>query len=515
MKTGILFFAFTSILSFQNLYSQIDKESNFYTEVAHANFNKNLVTDYGVDNDFTTDDSDDLQDAINNVSSNGGGILTIPVGNYSFGNINLMSNVHLNIDENAVIRPYYEIPSDGKLKNYAIFKLGSNTTPIQNTSISSSSEERFTVDLTNNNNPNVGVVNCGKVSNFIVSNFNVIDDYTKFSAITFGGDDYAGTYVIPKNGIIKDIDIKNAHYGYGTVQTQSAENILFKDLSGTGGATLRLETGFTGLNNLQGINLPSGKKRVGGLDKIVARNISNTNGNSAVMISPHALHNGTVDAEGIHSDSAGFAIRIEGGFISDKYDQDIGLTDGTFEHVRIKNVTAIYGENAEVKGKHFNYYPSEITPPTAVANYIKEGEVKVYVGASVATVLADANYTCTNGLKTVVIEEPVVGSLFQFQEDIIPAEYLTIDCGALSIDTHKLEENILKIYPNPTSNFINIKNGNNLNKINIYSISGQLVKSINSPVSLIKVDVRELNTGIYFIHLKNNKTSSTQKMIIE
>jgi hypothetical protein len=508
-------FLCTLIFSFQISHSQIDNEANFYTEVVNANFNKNLVTDYGVDNDFTTDDSSKLEDAINNISSNGGGVLTIPEGDYSFGNVNLNSNVHIKINEGAVVRPFYEIPSDGKLKNYAIFKLGNNTSPIQNISITSSSENRFTVDLTHNNNPNVSVVNCGKVSNFIVSNFNVIDDYTKFSAITFGGDEHEGNYVFPKNGIIKDIDIKNAHYGYGTVQTQSAENILFKDLSGTGGATLRLETGFTGLNNLQGLNLPSGKKRVGGLNKIVARNISNTNGNSAVMISPHALHNGTVDAEGIHSDSAGFAIRIEGGFISDKYDQDIDLTEGTFEHVRIKNVTAIYGENAEVKGKHFNFYPSEITPPTSVANYIKEGEVKVYVGTSVAAVLADANYTCTNGFKTVVIEEPVVGNLFQFQEDIIPAEYLTIDCGALSIDNHQLEEKLLEIYPNPTSDFINIKKGNTFNKINIYSVSGQLVKSLNSTVSFIKIDVRALNSGIYFIHLKNNQTSSTQKLFIK
>ncbi|WP_343330728.1 T9SS type A sorting domain-containing protein [Polaribacter staleyi] len=509
------FFILFFVINFQCFYAQIDNEANFYTSVANANFNKNLVSDYNVDNDFTTDDSSKLEDAINDISSNGGGILTIPAGDYSFGDINLKSNVHIEVHPNVVIRPFYEIPSNGKLKNSAIFNLGDNTSPIKNVSIKSSTGNRFTVDLTHNNNPNIAVVSCGKVSNFVVANFNVLDSFTKFSAVTFGGDFYNEEYTFPENGIVKDIDIQNAHYGYGVVQTQSAENILFKDLSGTGGATLRLETGFTGLNDLQGTNLPSGVKRVGGIDKIVARNISCTNGNSALMISPHALHNGTVDAEGIHSISAGFAVRVEGGFISNKYDQTIGLTKGTFEFVRVKNVTATYGENAEIKAKHFHLYPQEITPPTTLASYISEDETEVYVGAAIAPVLADTNYTCTNGVKTVVVEEPVVGTGFEYQEDIIPAEYLTINCAALSVDDNKTGENAVKIVPNPSTGFINLKNINNFKKATIYNISGQWVKTINGNDSSRNVDVRILKPGVYFVKINADIASFTRKLIIQ
>ncbi len=515
MKINTLYITLLILSNVLPLFSQIDNEANFYTSLTNANFNKNLVLDYGVDNNFDTDDSFFLQNAIDNISSNGGGVLTIPDGNYSFGGINLKSNVHLDIQQNVVIRPFYEIPSNGKLKNYAVFKLGSNTNPIQNVTITSSGGGRFKVDLTQNNNPNVAVINCTKVSNFMIANFNVIDNYTKFSAITFGGDDYAGAYVFPENGIVKDVDILNAHYGYGTVQTQSAENILFKNLSGTGGATLRLETGFTGLNNLQGTNLPSGQKRVGGLHKMVARNISCTNGNSALMISPHALHNGTVDAEGIHSVSAGFTVRVEAGFVSKKYDQSINLDDGTFEHVRIKNVTATYGETAEIKSKHFKYYPLEIVPPITLASYISSDETSVFVGSAIAPVLVNANYTCTNGIKTVVIEEPVVATGFQFQEDIIPAAYLTINCAPLSVDENKLNENLVNIYPNPAKNLINIKSLKNFENVNIYSVSGQLVKTINNNNSSIKVDVKSLNSGIYFVEIESCKASFTGKMIIK
>ncbi|SDR70637.1 Por secretion system C-terminal sorting domain-containing protein [Polaribacter sp. KT25b] len=509
-------FTFLLIMNSLQLFSQIDNESNFYTSISNANYNKDLVEDFAVDNSFSTDDSSILQNAIDVIAANGGGILTIPAGNYSFGNINLKSNVHLDIHKNVFIRSFYEIPFDEKLKNYAIFKLGDSTNPIQNVTISSSSGGNFTVDLTHNNNPNVAVVNCGKVSNFIIANFNILDTYTKFSAVIFGGDEYNGEYIFPKNGIVKNIDIKNAHYGYGTVQTQSAENILFKNLSGTGGATLRLETGFTGLNNLQGSNLPTGVKRIGGIDKIVARNIYNTNGNSALMISPHALHNGTVDAEEIHSVSSGFAVRIEAGFVSDKYDQDISLSDGTFEHVKVKSVTATYGENAEIKAKHFNHYPSEITPPTKLANYLIEDETKIYVGASIATVLAETNYNCKNNVKIVLVEAPIEGTGFLYQENIIPAEFLTTDCTALSTDEQHLNENLVEISPNPASNSIFINHLKKNKNINIYSLSGQLIKSIKTSYnSSLKLDVSNLISGIYFIKIVSENNSITKKIIIK
>ncbi|SDW29520.1 hypothetical protein SAMN05444411_101433 [Lutibacter oricola] len=395
----------------------LDNENLFYTAVSNSNYNKNLVTDYGADIVFSTDDSVKLQEAIDDVSANGGGILTIPEGNFSFDDIHLKSNVHIQIDENTVIRP----TDRNDTKNYSIFHLGiKNQLPIENISITSINGNRFKVDFTQANNPNVQVVNCNKVTNFLISDIMVDDFYTKFSVVTMGGDDYNNLYQFPENGIVKNIHVENAHYGYGTVQTQSAANILFKDLSGVGGATLRLETGFTGLNNLQVV----GEPRVGGLDKIVGRNISCTNGNSAVMVSPHAMHNGVVDIEGVTAISAGFAVRIESGFISNKYDQTIGLTQGTFEFVYVKDVKATYGENAELKSKHFGWYPAEIADPSTESSY----DDAITIGPSIAAILADANYTCTAGEQTVYVQEPIEATGFLYQEAIVPEEFINTDC---------------------------------------------------------------------------------------
>lgn len=501
-KYFVLLLVFISI----KVVAQIDNESNFYTLETNNNYNKNFVIDYSADNDFATDDSVTLQTAIDDVNQNGGGVLTIPIGNYSLSEVNLKSNVHLDIQAGVVIRPSLRADQ----KNYGIFSLGENTDPIENVSITNSGGSRFQVDLTQNNNPNVTVVNCEKVSNFLLANFDVIDSYTKFSAVIMGGDFYNGVYTYPENGIVKDIDILNAHYGYGTVQTQSAENVLFKDLSGTGGATLRFETGFTGLNNLQGDNLPPGVTKIGGLNDMVGRNISSNTGNCAVMVSPHALHNGSVDVEEVTSVNSGFAVRVEGGFVSNKYEQNIGLTSGTFDYVRIKNITATFGSTAEVKSKHFKHYPSEISNPTQQTSYASN----VFIGPSIAGLVVEGNYLCDGTTQTVFVEAPVVANDFVHQPTaIVPSENQTINCGGLSIEKEDFET-AFKISSNPASDNIEITIKRQGNILFLDTRGGVLRSFIDIKPSRKNIDLTDLASGIYFMKFYNSRESEVKKIII-
>lgn len=52
-----------------------------------------------------------------------------------------------------------------------------------------------------------------------------------------------GTSYHPTNGHVFNITNTGSWGGYGLVQVQSAENILFEHLDSTGGVTLRMETG--------------------------------------------------------------------------------------------------------------------------------------------------------------------------------------------------------------------------------------------------------------------------------
>ena len=147
-----------------------------------------------------------------------------------------------------------------------------------------------------------------------------------------------------------------------------------------GGATLRLETGMVLINDLQ----------VGGIHDIVGRNLSCTNGNAAVMLSPHAMHNGIMDIDGVTAVSCGFAVRVDAGYVSPKYSNP-NLTPGTFQMVKIRNVNATFGGSlAQLKPKHYIYMPCELRSSISSEPITPGGES--YNGPSIAGVYYDPNY---------------------------------------------------------------------------------------------------------------------------
>ncbi|WP_233268513.1 glycosyl hydrolase family 28-related protein [Cellulophaga sp. L1A9] len=99
--------------------------SRFYTppNAAVRNNKKNLVTDFGANNSDSNDDSDKLNNAIRNLSNNGG-VLTIPKGTYYFNKIRMRSNVHLEIEKGTVIFPTKGLTP---AKNHRIFDFANKT----------------------------------------------------------------------------------------------------------------------------------------------------------------------------------------------------------------------------------------------------------------------------------------------------------------------------------------------------------------------------------------------------
>jgi hypothetical protein len=73
----------------------------------------------------------------------------------------------------------------------------------------------------------------------------------------------------------------------------------------------------------------------------------------------------------------------------------------------------------------------------------------------------------------------------------------------------------VSIYPNPTNSLLNIEipNISKETNINIYSISGQLVKSLNTNVIKTKLDISSFATGIYFVQLKSENAIKSYKII--
>ncbi len=72
-----------------------------------------------------------------------------------------------------------------------------------------------------------------------------------------------------------------------------------------------------------------------------------------------------------------------------------------------------------------------------------------------------------------------------------------------------------KVFPNPTSEYITIHSEVNLKKINIYNSFGQLLIHENATKPEIKINVQNLNSGIYIVELINSKGRIYTKIIKE
>jgi hypothetical protein len=276
--------------------------SRFYTppNAAVRNNKKNLVTDFGANNSDSNDDSDKLNNAIRNLSNNGG-VLTIPKGTYYFNKIRMRSNVHLEIEKGTVIFPTKGLTP---AKNHRIFDFANKTEDkIENASIIGKGG-KFIVDLRGNSSKNLIVADVGNVDNFKIANITIKDEKTVFASILISFTDNSGD-AWPHNGIIENVNQINAHTGYGLIQAYAADNILFKNLACTGGVTLRLETD----------NLAMKTANKGGVRAIFATNIANTNGLTPLMFSPHFMENGKVTVDGVTAIGCAYAVRVEHGFI--------------------------------------------------------------------------------------------------------------------------------------------------------------------------------------------------------
>lgn len=82
----------------------------------------------------------------------------------------------------------------------------------------------------------------------------------------------------------------------------------------------------------------------------------------------------------------------------------------------------------------------------------------------------------------------------------------------LSIDEVQNIENKIKIFPNPTSDYISILTNTELEKVELYTLTG---KRVLYSISSNRIDVHQLPSGIYFLRLQTNqKITLTKKIII-
>lgn len=84
------------------------------------------------------------------------------------------------------------------------------------------------------------------------------------------------------------------------------------------------------------------------------------------------------------------------------------------------------------------------------------------------------------------------------------------------LGTEDFSLNATSIFPNPSSGEFSIKTKTNLSKVNVYSQTGALVKTIEvtDESNEVELKVIGLQSGVYFLELQNDSEKSWKKVIV-
>jgi len=86
--------------------------------------------------------------------------------------------------------------------------------------------------------------------------------------------------------------------------------------------------------------------------------------------------------------------------------------------------------------------------------------------------------------------------------------------GVVSVGINEIDENEISIYPNPANDMIHFT-CTNQGSIRIFNLAGQVVLQARTEKGINKLNVKELNPGLYMVQYVNESgNTSTQKLLI-
>ena len=87
-----------------------------------------------------------------------------------------------------------------------------------------------------------------------------------------------------------------------------------------------------------------------------------------------------------------------------------------------------------------------------------------------------------------------------------------VEGTSLAVDETKRENN-RRVFPNPVKDIININFEEKISQVEIFSVSGQLIKSIQNNIK--QINVSDLKKGVYLLKIKSGETEETFKIVKE
>ncbi|MDO6736438.1 hypothetical protein [Wenyingzhuangia sp. 2_MG-2023] len=327
-----------------------------------------------------TNDTEKLNELIQNLSKKGGGKIYIQTGTYLFKEVTLQSNIHITIQEGTFI----QMDHTKKGKNF-LFNVGmiEGKPIVENVKIVGlgNLETRPKLILNRPKNTFYRAIALGYVKNVLIENIKIEDELTKGAAIAFNPVEIDNeTANIAQNVTITNVELTGGSIGYGLVQTNVGKNILLKNLSSEGGMTCRVEA-------------HTGRQYDLGVDNIVIKNVASIHGKAAVLLQPHSVLNGRVLVDAAKSEGSTWTLFLKEGFVAKDSKR---RTKGSFAPNSIfKNISMSASDNtATLSFKNFVLVPNTLKA--------------FYKNPDFHPVLKDANYGTTNGV--LARESAIIGA---------------------------------------------------------------------------------------------------------
>lgn len=231
----------------------------------------------------------------------------------------------------------------------------------------------------------------------------------------------------------------------------------------------------------------------------------------------------TWDFEGTSDDFYGFEVSFDGAVVDTIMDDQFkfeGYTDG----MHTVSVAALYTEGglsapveaaftilvapmnltAEVTDVRTITASWEVNETSAVDSF------NVYFNnmlQPVATGVTDTSFVFTDvadGYITIGVSSVYAG---------VESEISTYGWAFVDVDNAVALKNI-KVYPNPATEYLNVEAPVN-SVVEIYSITGEKVQTLNTTNSISNVSVQGLESGTYIIKVKNNESLSVERIQIK
>jgi hypothetical protein len=108
----------------------------------------------------------------------------------------------------------------------------------------------------------------------------------------------------------------------------------------------------------------------------------------------------------------------------------------------------------------------------------------------------------------------VAASVYDFKDDITVSGFANLstylsgpetDCYEQILSNKNIYMQSTQMYPNPVMDYLNLEfKFEGLKNIYVYDMNGQVVKQFNTNYNFAKIDLSELNNGLYFIMVQHN-----------